>query len=859
MSRFFCNPFSVPTDQPDLLIAQAKAFTRQIPLMHVVLLANTLALSLTHLSVAPPLLAATPPALMAVICLSRTFDWWRLRHTEIDAALAERKLKRTIWTTLALALAFPSWALALLPYGDAYQQGHVVFFLGLTILACIFCMIYLRGAAILTALIGLPPFVGYLALSSAPVFQAIAVNMTMIGIMTIFIALRQNREFANLVASRRDLASQAAQAEALSAELRRSNTELQMILDNIPLHIFYKDDKNRILRLNKAAAHMFGKPVEEIEGRSTYDLLPHKAKEVHKDDLEVIESGRPRLGQVDVNILPDGSETWLRIDKVPYVDPVSGERFVFAAVTDMTAERLAWDGLRANEERYRSLYNNAPVMMHSIGPDYRIQNVSDLWLETLGYAREEVVGKPATKFMAAETAKKIVQEWRPAFLRGAPIKEIEMQFVKKSGETLDVLASGSPQHDEEGKIVGGLAVLIDITERKAIENQLLQAQKMESVGQLTGGMAHDFNNLLGVIMGNLELVERSISGDPATQRRLAAASMAAERGAELTRRLLAFSRQQKLEIETVSPGAMVSDIEHLLRRTLGENIVLDCQFDANLPPICADRVQLESAILNLAVNARDAMPDGGTLAIKGETVTLDTDFGSPDLPVDPGDYVMIAVSDTGTGIPEDVLAKVFEPFFTTKETGKGSGLGLSMVYGFMKQSGGQIRIASRAGRGTAVRLYLPVAREAVEAAETRARYESQTRVPQETILVVEDQPDLRAVAVENLEHLGYRVIEAENGVSGLQRLITHPEIDLLFTDVVMPGGIDGTKLAEAAAALRPDLPIVFTTGFAGHSMFNEKALEAHRNVLMKPYPLASLAEKIMAALHPQEGRRSRAA
>lgn len=505
--------------------------------------------------------------------------------------------------------------------------------------------------------------------------------------------------------------------------------------------------------------------------------------------------------------------------------------------------------MEALAHRYKGLYTATPVMLHSIDPQGRLLSVSDFWLKKLGYTRGEVIGRRSTDFLTPDSARKAREDVLPEFMRTGVCQDIEYQFLTKSGEALDVLLSGVAEYDEHGKVRRSMAVLIDVTDRKRMERQLVQAQKMETVGQLTGGLAHDFNNLLGVVLGNLQLVERSVAGDEKAERRVAAALGAVERGAELTRRLLAFSRRQKLETETFDPKPLIDSLSDLLERTLGEDIALECRLRDGVPCVRTDPAQLESAILNLAVNARDAMPDGGSLTIESDLARIDEDDAAREgADVTPGDYAVLAVTDTGTGIPADKLAHVFEPFFTTKETGKGSGLGLSMVYGFMKQSGGFVRIYSEIGRGTTVRLYLPIDTCAAGCSLTAA-----TTVPDapgggETILVVEDQADVREIAAALLEDLGYVVVVAEDGPSGLRVLKEREDIQVLFTDMVMPGGMDGAQLATAARELRPDLRVVYTTGYADAAVLREGRITEATNLVTKPYRRADLATKIRRAL-----------
>lgn len=403
--------------------------------------------------------------------------------------------------------------------------------------------------------------------------------------------------------------------------------------------------------------------------------------------------------------------------------------------------------------------------------------------------------------------------------------------------------------DESGRITATIGVCQDVTERETAAAQLRQAQKMEAVGQLTGGLAHDFNNLLGVIVGNLDFIEGDLDEESPVREFSQTALAAALRGSELTRQLLAFSRSQPLDPQVIDLNQLVFAMATLWKRTLGDDIEVRLHQSYDLRPTRADRSQVESALLNLAVNARDAMPSGGVLTIETGNVSLDQESlpGSPD--VLSGDYSVVSVTDTGTGMRPEVLARVFEPFFTTKEIGRGSGLGLSMVYGFAQQSGGQVRIYSEVGHGTTVRLYLPSAtkKDATATASIQKAVET-PRSRSEMVLVVEDSEEVRRIAVRQLRDLGYRVLEAENGKAAVGALEANPEIDLLFTDVVMPGGMSGIELAEAARLRNPGLKVLYTTGFTEAAARSSGGFTGSDLLISKPYRKGDLALRLRDAL-----------
>uniref|UniRef100_UPI0038990A1D ATP-binding protein n=1 Tax=Microvirga lotononidis TaxID=864069 RepID=UPI0038990A1D len=393
---------------------------------------------------------------------------------------------------------------------------------------------------------------------------------------------------------------------------------------------------------------------------------------------------------------------------------------------------------------------------------------------------------------------------------------------------------------------------LEVAERRKAEAALVQAQKMEAVGQLTGGIAHDFNNLLTIVIGGLDTIGRHLGSLPpssVTSRIERAKDMAldgARRGATLTHRLLAFSRRQPLDPKPLDANALVAGMSELLRRSLGEWVALETVLAGGLWRTKVDPNQLESALLNLAVNARDAMPDGGKLTIETANAYLDEAYAAQAAEkVSPGQYVLIAVADTGTGMDKATLGKVFEPFFTTKEVGKGTGLGLSQVYGFVRQSEGHVQIYSEVGEGTTVKVYLP--RFIGTATHSAESLEKSSAVPSgfgETILVVEDQSDLRQFTTESLRELGYRVLEASDGRTALGIFEQHPEIDLLFTDVVLTGGMNGRVLADEVLRRRPNLKVLFTTGYTSNAIVHHGRLDPGVHLIGKPYTYAELASKV---------------
>ncbi len=470
-------------------------------------------------------------------------------------------------------------------------------------------------------------------------------------------------------------------------------------------------------------------------------------------------------------------------------------------------------------------------------------------------------------------------------LKGEFVTDLEIQYDSGDGRPRWLRTSGIPITRPDGSVQYAIGVAVDVTgevqardallklteslevrvraeidERLKTEEALRQVQKMQTIGQLTGGIAHDFNNLLQVMLGNLEAVERQLHADapldrPRLDRQVAAALRAVERATQMTQQLLAFSRTQPLNPKPLDANELVLRMSELFRRTLGESVAIETVIEPNLRPAFADQNQLESTLLNLAVNARDAMPTGGQLTIETANYAFDQSVGDPWEEFASGEYVMIAVSDTGTGIAKDVMPRIFEPFFTTKEVGRGTGLGLSQAYGFAKQSGGNIKIYSEVGVGTTVKLYLPAGARPSDIDKRDSLPDARREASGELILVVEDDPGVRAFTVETLLELGYRVLEAADGVEALRQLESEPLISLMFTDVGLPGAMTGRQLADMAQARCPSLKVLFTTGYARNAIVHHGRLDPGVELITKPFTGSALAARVRELLDTEASRR----
>ncbi|VTU45892.1 Blue-light-activated protein (plasmid) [Variovorax sp. SRS16] len=478
-----------------------------------------------------------------------------------------------------------------------------------------------------------------------------------------------------------------------------------------------------------------------------------------------------------------------------------------------------------------------------------------------GYAASEIIGEHFSRFYSPEDRAAGIPD------RALKIAETEGTFqaegwrVRKDGKRFWASVVIDPIFSTDRRLLGFAKITRDITERreaaevlKRTERALLQAQKMETIGKLTGGVAHDFNNLLQVIAGNLQLLARDVAGIEQAERRIENALAGVRRGAKLAGQLLAFGRRQTLEPKVVNLGHMVQAMAEMLQRALGEGVLVETTVDDDLWNTFADVSQVENALLNLAINARDAMEGAGKLTVEIGNATLDADYAREHDEVDAGDYVMLAVSDTGSGMPPEVVAQAFDPFYTTKPEGKGTGLGLSMVYGFVKQSGGHVKIYSELGYGTTVKVYLPRsfgAEQAIALSDVRSVVGGT-----ETILVAEDDEHVRATAVETLQQLGYQVLAASDAEGALAIVKSGVKIDLLFTDVVMPGLLRSPDMARQACDFLPGLAVLYTSGYTRNAIVHGGRLDPGLELLPKPYSREDLTRRIRGALDHQSERDS---
>jgi PAS domain S-box-containing protein len=537
-------------------------------------------------------------------------------------------------------------------------------------------------------------------------------------------------------------------------------------------------------------------------------------------------------------IRKDGSRFWAHV----VIDPIyndAGTLVGYAKVTrDVTERKHAEDALRDSEQRFRLLVQGVTdYALYMLSPEGIVTNWNSGAERIKGYTHQDIVGHHFSRFYSEEDRASGLPQRALQTAADTGRFEAEGWRVRKDGSRFWAHVVIDAIHTETGELVGFAKITRDMTEKKkadealaAADAALFQAQKMESVGQLTGGIAHDFNNMLSVLSSGLELL--AMQGNDGAARTVDSMRRAVDRGARLTQQLLAFARRQPLQAETRSINRVVAGFESVLRRAVNQNIDFSIALAPNTASAVIDSARFESALLNLVVNARDAMPDGGQLRIATANVTLDA--GRPGT-LAPGDYVRVTVSDSGTGMPPDVVARAFEPFFTTKEVGKGTGLGLSQVYGFIKQSGGEVVIESRPGEGTSIRIYLPAVSDSAQDTE---------RAGSERVLVVEDEPDLMDMAAALFTSMGYEVVTAAGGREAIA-LLEQGGIDILFSDVMMPNGMNGIELASYTREHYPDVKIMLASGYPLPALRQQHGGDLSAFAFVhKPYRLADLARTL---------------
>ena len=632
---------------------------------------------------------------------------------------------------------------------------------------------------------------------------------------------------------------------------------LEAILQSAVGAIITIDTNGSIQTVNPATVRLFGYAETELLGRNVNILMPEPHRALHDGyiahhmvtgERKIIGIGRDVEG-----MRKDGSCFPMHLSVSAF--EVKGTRYFAGIVHDLSTRSRLEVEVGRQSALFQAVFDYVPEPLVITGIGRQILLANPAASRVFGYEAGELIGKStAVLYELVDDFVRVGQSFGFHQLEETGNhRSVAVRFRRKNGETFPGQLMGAVIRGPSGANAGVLELIRDLTHERKQEDARLKMQRLEAIGQLTGGVAHDFNNLLTIITGNLELLEDHLT-DPKGADHLKRAQGAAEAGARLTSRLLTFARRRRLEPQIVDLNDQVRAMTELLNRTLGGNIQLSARLCPNLWKTRIDPSEIENAILNLAINSRDAMPGGGKLVIETSNVVLDGDASFSDSVTAPGNYVRMSVSDTGTGMSSDVLRRVFEPFFTTKAPGRGTGLGLSTIYGFVKQSNGNVMIYSEPGKGTTVNIYLPQ----YVTLHSQDQTPPTTGVVQspagETIYVVEDNPEVRNVAVTRLERLGYRIVEAETAVDAIARLSSGLAVDAIFSDVVMPGGQSGFDLAAWAASHRPDLAVVLTSGFAEDVMPESSAF--HLPILRKPYSQAELAVALRNALVARIARKN---
>jgi PAS domain S-box-containing protein len=629
-------------------------------------------------------------------------------------------------------------------------------------------------------------------------------------------------------------------------ELAHERDLLQVLMENIPHLIYFKDNQSRFTRINRAQMlNLGGGAPTEAVGKTDFDYYPPElAREFYKDEQHLLSTGEPLIDKVERQTGDDATERWLLTTKVPIVDTGGSISGIVGVSRDITERQRAEEAIRASEAKYRSLIENLEQGIFLKDRELRFVAVNRFFCQHIGSTEGEIVGKTDFDLYPAQLAEKFQADDRQVLNEGRRLELEEENMVQGKERTVRVLKT--PVKDGQGGIVGVLGILWDVTEQRALEAQLRQSQKMEAVGQLAGGIAHDFNNLLTVILGNVSLLQTGLARQDSARDLLAATEKAALRAAELTGKMLGFSRRTTLRLEPVSLNTCIDEGVALLRRTIDPRIVLEVDKGADLWLVQADPGQINQVLMNLCLNARDAMPEGGQLLLETGNVTLDEDAVRLKLEARTGDFVRLRVRDTGRGIPADIMPRIFEPFFTTKPPGKGTGLGLAMVFGIVQQHQGWIDCASVVNDGTRFDIYLPRCQP-----EATARTGvTPSLCPQhgtETILLADDEPMIRNLGRTILESYGYQVHLAEDGLKAVeiyQREKGH--IDLVILDLTMPQ-LSGRDAFRQLLQIDPEVRVLFASGYSAEHV-SDLEREHILGFVAKPYRPEDLAFTVRSVL-----------
>jgi two-component system cell cycle sensor histidine kinase/response regulator CckA len=630
-----------------------------------------------------------------------------------------------------------------------------------------------------------------------------------------------------------------------SRELEKNLSLLQGITEGTTDAVFVKDLVGRYLMINSAGASFLGRGVAEILGKDDTEVFsPEAGRAIMARDRAVVQSGEAQTYEE-----PASSEGVSRIylsTKGPYRDPNGQVIGLLGICRDITERKRAEEEIRQSQQKLRIHFEHTPLAVVEWDLEFRVAAWNPAAERMFGYTREEAMGKHASFIVPPHFRQHVDEVWKQLLQQSGGTRSTN-DNVTKSGRHISCEWYNTPLVDDPGRVLGVASLAQDVTERVALEERLRQSQKMEAIGRLAGGVAHDFNNLLTVILGYAQILADGVPAGSRLANSTGQIKSAAERAAGITRQLLAFSRKQVLSPRIINLNDTMMNLDSLLRRLIGEDIEVLTVADNDLGSVKADPGQIEQIIMNLALNARDAMPRGGKLTLETANTPLDEIYASEHQPVASGSYVMLAVSDTGLGMSPEVQARIFEPFFTTKEVGKGTGLGLSTVYGIVKQSGGYIWVYSEPDRGTTFKIYFPRVDQPAERLGADRRPNQALRGT-ETILLVEDDPQLCQLISSVLGQCGYKVLDAGGPEEGLAVANSHHQgIRLLITDVVMPG-MNGRQLAEQILKISPTTRVLYISGYTNNAIVHYGVLDAGLWFLPKPFTLSALVGKVREVL-----------
>jgi two-component system, cell cycle sensor histidine kinase and response regulator CckA len=625
--------------------------------------------------------------------------------------------------------------------------------------------------------------------------------------------------------------------------LQQNEETLRVLFDLMPAMIWLKDTENVILRINSRVAESLGKPIEEVEGKSSLEIYPQDSARLYSEDLEIIQSGVPKLGIVEMVRDQAGQALWLQKERVPYCDKDGKVIGVIIMAQDITERKQA----EAARDRLAAILECTTDLVSIADPNGYLLYLNGAARTLLGVGVDEDIRTALiADFVPDPATDPILIEGIPTAIRQG-IWSGETVLLSRGGQEIPVSQVIIAHKTSEGKLEFVSTIMRDVTERRRLEARLMQSQKMETVGKLAGGIAHEFNSILTAIIGQSILLVDDLPAESPLLRNATEINKAAVRAAALTRQLLAYGRQQILRPETLNLNSVLASMENTLRHLVGKDVNARIAPASGLKTVKADAGQIEQVIMNMVINARNAMPNGGNLTLETANISFDQESSSRYPELKPGNYVMLAIADTGLGMSAEFQAHLFEPFFS-KSVGKGIGLGLSTSYGIIKQSGGHISVYSEPARGAVFKIYLPESEEETKLPVPRV---APSELPRgtETILLAEDDPSLLEMSATLFRRLGYTVLTAANGVEALnlkhQRDVGH--IDLLFTDVVMPH-MSGKELSERIRAIYPLTKILFTSAYTANAAVHQGVLNAGVTLLQKPFTPTALANKVRELL-----------